>query len=406
MGESIQVDFLRAGLFNSSGDPLTLGKVYTYAAGTTTPKDTWTQQDKGATAANPIILDSSGRAEIFADGLYKFVVKTPADVTLYTWDDLNYTIPESRSLYAGASGGSANAYTITNSPPLTSLDDGESIDWIPNHSNTGAPTLNPDGLGAKPIRDSDGVALLGGAIYGGTIVKTIYNLSGEYWRLASSPLLINQSQYFWCGTSGGSSNAYTGVTPAGIIPSAYVAGMKVVFVANHSNTGAATFNLAGLGAKNIRKYQGTVALSANDLVQSCTYELTYDGTSFILTSRNVTFMSDFTPGAGAGGAMTYTSITNNWAKYSRDENNMIDLFVDIVGTTGGSADPSLIFNLPVAATAAGHALAVVAVDGAGIFLGASAVASGSTCSVKKYDGSNWGLGAGRRIYVSGTYPAA
>lgn len=404
MGEAVQIESLLAGMFDETGEPLAGGKVYTYAAGTTTPKDTYETQDKGTVADNPIILDSSGRAQIFADGAYKFVIDTADDETLYIWDDLQYSVPTSRNVYGGASGGSANAFTVTNSTPLTSLTDGLSIDWIPNHTPTGAATLNVDGLGAKAIRDTDGVATLAGFIFSGTIVRTVYNASGDYWRLASYPSLINQPKYFWCGTSGGSSNAYT-ATPTEQVPSALAAGMMFAMVINHSNTGAATLNIAGIGAVNIRKYQGTVALEAGDLIQSNLAIFVYNGSTFSLVSRNPEFFSTFTPGTGAGGTMTYTSITTNMAKYRR-EGGLIFLCLDVDGTTGGSADPSIIFNLPVAAPATGHALSAVAVDGAGQFLGASAVATGSVCTVKKYDASNWGLGAGRKIYVSGVYPAA
>jgi len=88
--DAIQVETLMAGLTDSSGNALAGGLVYTYSAGTTTNKDTWTEADKSVAAANPVVLDANGRALIFADGNYKFVVKDADDVTLYTWDDLEY----------------------------------------------------------------------------------------------------------------------------------------------------------------------------------------------------------------------------------------------------------------------------------------------------------------------------
>jgi len=88
--DAIQVEVLMAGLTDSSGDALAGGLVYTYSAGTTTNKTTWTESDKSVAAANPVVLDANGRALIFADGNYKFVVKDSDDVTLYTWDNLEY----------------------------------------------------------------------------------------------------------------------------------------------------------------------------------------------------------------------------------------------------------------------------------------------------------------------------
>lgn len=80
---------------DGNGDPLSGGKVYTYAAGTTTPQATFTTSAGDVFHANPIILDSAGRVpsggEIWlADAqVYKFVVYTSADVLIGTYDDIS-----------------------------------------------------------------------------------------------------------------------------------------------------------------------------------------------------------------------------------------------------------------------------------------------------------------------------
>jgi hypothetical protein len=84
-----QIDFLLAGI-QHGGEPLSGGKVYTYSAGTTTEKTCWTDKDKTAEATNPIVLDADGRAEVYADGVYKLVIKTSADVTVDTFDGVKY----------------------------------------------------------------------------------------------------------------------------------------------------------------------------------------------------------------------------------------------------------------------------------------------------------------------------
>lgn len=64
---------------DADGNPLAGGKVWTYAAGTTTPKATYTTQAGTTANANPVVLDSTGRANIWlGSGAYKFVV-TDAD---------------------------------------------------------------------------------------------------------------------------------------------------------------------------------------------------------------------------------------------------------------------------------------------------------------------------------------
>ena len=74
--------------FDNNGDPLALGKIYFYEAGTTTPKDTYTTQAGDTENANPVILDASGRASIWGTGSYKEVVKTSADVLISTKDNV------------------------------------------------------------------------------------------------------------------------------------------------------------------------------------------------------------------------------------------------------------------------------------------------------------------------------
>jgi hypothetical protein len=76
--------------FDANGDPLVGGKLYTYEAGTTTPRTTYTSENGVITNPNPIILDSRGEADVWLDPTlaYKFVLKTPADVTIWTVDQI------------------------------------------------------------------------------------------------------------------------------------------------------------------------------------------------------------------------------------------------------------------------------------------------------------------------------
>lgn len=63
-----------------NGLPLSGGKVYTYSAGTTAPKDTYTDSTGTIAASNPIILDSTGIASIWITGAYNIQVYNSADV--------------------------------------------------------------------------------------------------------------------------------------------------------------------------------------------------------------------------------------------------------------------------------------------------------------------------------------
>jgi hypothetical protein len=83
-----------AQFFTDSGIPLTGGKLYTYAAGTTTPATTYTSSSGVTAHTNPIILDSAGRVpggEIWLtnSAIYKFVLKNSADVLIATYDNVS-----------------------------------------------------------------------------------------------------------------------------------------------------------------------------------------------------------------------------------------------------------------------------------------------------------------------------
>ena len=83
-----------AQFFDSNGVPLSGGKLYTYDAGTTTPKASYTTAAGTTAHSNPIILDASGRVpsggEIWlttGQG-YKFVLDSSTDVLVGTWDNI------------------------------------------------------------------------------------------------------------------------------------------------------------------------------------------------------------------------------------------------------------------------------------------------------------------------------
>ena len=79
--------------FNNDGTVLSGGKLYTYVAGTTTPKATYTTSAGNIAHANPIILNSAGRVpggEIWLlASTYKFVLNTSADVLIATYDNIS-----------------------------------------------------------------------------------------------------------------------------------------------------------------------------------------------------------------------------------------------------------------------------------------------------------------------------
>ena len=81
--------WVRQQFFDNDGVPLASGKVYAYAAGTSTPLDTY-DAASGSANTNPIILDSSGICDMWLGPYsYKFEIKDSADVLLQTIDGVS-----------------------------------------------------------------------------------------------------------------------------------------------------------------------------------------------------------------------------------------------------------------------------------------------------------------------------
>jgi hypothetical protein len=82
-----------AQFFTNTGAVLTGGKLFTYAAGTTTPQASYTTSVGNVARTNPIILDAAGRVaeggEIWITSqAYKFVLKDSNDVLIATYDNV------------------------------------------------------------------------------------------------------------------------------------------------------------------------------------------------------------------------------------------------------------------------------------------------------------------------------
>tara|TARA_R110000868_G_scaffold316989_1_gene577847 strand:+ start:1250 stop:1732 length:483 start_codon:yes stop_codon:yes gene_type:complete len=84
--------------FDANGAPLSGGKLYTYAAGTTTPQVTYTDSTGATPNANPVIADSRGEMSVWMSSiLYKFVLKTATDTTIWTVDNISVNASSAQS---------------------------------------------------------------------------------------------------------------------------------------------------------------------------------------------------------------------------------------------------------------------------------------------------------------------
>jgi hypothetical protein len=145
--------------------------------------------------------------------------------------------------------------------------------------NSGAVSLNVDGLGAVAIVKRGGVPLAGGELATGQIYTVRYD--GTYYQLDHD----GRPDVEYVGFSGGTANALT-IAPNPVYTALnQMVGRRFSFKALASNTGPATLSVNGLTATAIKKFGGA-ALSANDLVTPQAAEVMYDGTNFLLLSKS------------------------------------------------------------------------------------------------------------------------
>ena len=156
---------------DANGNPLVGGKLYTYIAGTTTPKTTYTTAAQSTANTNPIILDARGEANVWllAGEAYKFVVQNAASVTQYTVDQITSagTMSTQNSNFVTITGGNISGVTITG--PITG-------------DVTGNLTGNVTGD-------------LTGNVTGGSVVATSYNggqLAGLRNKIINGSMIVNQ----------------------------------------------------------------------------------------------------------------------------------------------------------------------------------------------------------------------
>lgn len=96
---------------DNNGAPVAFGKVYTYQAGTSIPKATYTDFTEATPAANPVILDAAGRATIWISGSYLFELRDASNVFIRNTDNVTSFNTPASSANAFFQSFSGNAVT-------------------------------------------------------------------------------------------------------------------------------------------------------------------------------------------------------------------------------------------------------------------------------------------------------
>ena len=145
--------------FGSDGLPLVGGKLYTFAAGTSTPLATYTDFTAATQNTNPVILDSTGQASVWVPETttYKYVLKTSAEVTLYTVDYVS--VPLTTNSFASPP---AIGSSVPNAGTFTTLTATGQVTF----ASTGAAVVNVGTTAERPATPQSGMLR-----YNSTIAK-------------------------------------------------------------------------------------------------------------------------------------------------------------------------------------------------------------------------------------------
>lgn len=158
-------------------------------------------------------------------------------------------VQDSAMIFGGTSGGAGNAYTMTLTPTLAALAAGQQFIFVANHTNTGASTLNVNGIGATAIRQGSALtALAAGTIVSGQVVTVVYD--GTYFVLTHgnalggevimSNLVLSGTRSFLGNSSDGSDNQGLALCPAGACGVTRTASLELYANESAFNAGGVT----------------------------------------------------------------------------------------------------------------------------------------------------------------------
>lgn len=105
----------------------------------------------------------------------------------------NRHLPSGAPIWGGTAGGTANALTITSTPAWAARYPGMRYTFLVSAANTGAVTLNDNGIGAVALQRPDGTALLPRDLLPGEMVEIVWD--GSAWRLTKFPEALVRLDY-------------------------------------------------------------------------------------------------------------------------------------------------------------------------------------------------------------------
>jgi hypothetical protein len=303
--------FVEPQFFNTNGIMCSGCKLQSWAAGTSTPQATFTDSTGGTPNANPVILDSAGRANIYLSNLsYKLQLQTSAGVPIWTVDNIT-----AANLNSVASTTSANC---TSPGPASAgfvrMCNGDIINWrnIANGANIGLSQGGAAGTGTGNLAD---VLRYGGAATGGMQANRFMDFS-------AAPA---QSGAFGCG------NNVPCVTARNAAGNGDITALQVNALNQTLVGGAAGIIINGGAALTTSNQTGSGSIAMSD------------SPTFTTTVASVNFKTSAANPAGAG---IFRCANNQACLYARNAANNADVEVasldssnqvSLAGASGGNS---------------------------------------------------------------------
>ena len=155
--------------FDANGNPLVGGKLFTYAAGTTTPQATYTDYNGATANTNPVIFNSRGEAAVWCgNSRYYMELKDANDTLIWTADNVNGANGPTLALLAASNGATLIGYTPTDNNVTTTVND--RLQLLDGVSPTATGTDREYKASVNALRDASAVA--GGTV--GYVNPTIF----------------------------------------------------------------------------------------------------------------------------------------------------------------------------------------------------------------------------------------
>ncbi len=184
--------------------------------------------------------------------------------------------------WAATDTGTANTYVASLSPALTTYTVGQIAIVLISNTNSGASTLNLNGLGAKNILRTNGATPFAGDLVSGMIAYLVYD--GTNFQILNPVIQgitasqIQNGGLLYAADTGSVNAVVVALSP---VVSAYVAGMKFSVLIANTNTSSSSLNLNSLGTKSIKLTNGA-SISPGDLIAGQIADFEYDGTNIQL----------------------------------------------------------------------------------------------------------------------------